>query len=64
MPTWSPDLYRLPDPPPYLRELVTRGDLGVKTGRGFFDWTERSADDAKARRDQFLIDFLRAQRTP
>lgn len=60
----SPDLYRSPDPPPYLRELVTRGDLGVKTGRGFFDWTERSADDAKARRDRFLIDFLRAQRSP
>ena len=58
----SPDLYRSPDPPPYLRELVARGDLGAKTGRGFFDWTQRSADDAKAKRDQFLIDFLRAQR--
>ena len=58
----SPDLYRSPDPPPYLRELVARGDLGVKTGKGFFDWTDRSAGEAKARRDQFLIDFLRAQR--
>jgi 3-hydroxybutyryl-CoA dehydrogenase len=61
----SPDLYRSPDPPPYLCELVARGDLGVKSGRGFFDWTQRNADDAKARRDQFLIDFLRArQRQP
>jgi 3-hydroxybutyryl-CoA dehydrogenase len=59
----SPDLYRSPDPPPYLRELVARGDLGAKTGRGFFDWTERSADEAKARRDQFLIDFLRSKRS-
>jgi len=58
----GPDLYRSPEPPPYLSELVARGDLGAKTGRGFFDWTQRSADDAKAKRDQFLIDFLRAQR--
>ena len=41
---------------------MARGDLGVKTGRGFFDWTNRSADEAKARRDQFLIDFLRSKR--
>jgi 3-hydroxybutyryl-CoA dehydrogenase len=25
-------------PPQLLRDLVTRGDLGRKTGRGFFDW--------------------------
>jgi 3-hydroxybutyryl-CoA dehydrogenase len=59
----SPDLYRAAEPPPYLKELVARGDLGAKTGRGFFDWTQRSADDAKAKRDQFLIDFMRANRT-
>jgi len=58
----SPDLYRSPEPPPYLSQLVARGDLGVKTGQGFFDWTQRSAEDAKAKRDQFLIDFLRTQR--
>ncbi|MCU1442085.1 MAG: 3-hydroxyacyl-CoA dehydrogenase family protein [Cryobacterium sp.] len=27
-------------PPSLLRELVARGDLGRKTGRGFFDWKE------------------------
>ena len=59
----SPDLYRDPEPPPYLRSLVSRGDLGVKTGRGFFDWTDRSAEDAKAKRDQFLIGFLRSRQT-
>ena len=26
-------------PPALLRELVARGDLGRKSGRGFFDWT-------------------------
>lgn len=27
-------------PPNLLRELVSRGDLGRKTGRGFFDWKD------------------------
>ena len=26
------------EPPPLLEEKVARGDLGQKTGRGFFDW--------------------------
>jgi 3-hydroxybutyryl-CoA dehydrogenase len=58
----SPDLYRDSEAPPYLKGLVARGDLGVKTGRGFFDWSNRNAEDAKAKRDQFLIDFLRSKR--
>lgn len=32
------DLDRTPGPSPYLRELVKRGDLGMKTGRGFRTW--------------------------
>ncbi len=27
-------------PPRLLRDMVARGDLGVKTGRGFFDWSD------------------------
>jgi 3-hydroxybutyryl-CoA dehydrogenase len=27
-------------PPELLREKVARGELGKKSGRGFFDWTE------------------------
>ena len=30
-------------PPKLLREMVARGDLGVKSGRGFFDWSETRA---------------------
>ncbi len=30
-------------PPDLLREMVARGDLGKKTGRGFYDWSTGSA---------------------
>ena len=26
------------EPPQLLRDMVARGDLGKKSGRGFFDW--------------------------
>jgi 3-hydroxybutyryl-CoA dehydrogenase len=29
-------------PPQLLRDMVARGDLGRKSGRGFFDWTDAS----------------------
>lgn len=29
------------EPPQLMREMVERGDLGQKTGRGFFDWSEQ-----------------------
>jgi len=53
------DLYNEPRAPEYLREMVRRGDLGAKTGRGFYDWSSKSADEVRARRDEFLIEVLR-----
>jgi 3-hydroxybutyryl-CoA dehydrogenase len=35
--TFGDDTYK---PPRILRELVARGDLGKKSGTGFFDWTD------------------------
>ena len=40
-------------------EKVARGELGAKTGRGFLDWTPQQAQEVRARRDAFLIQFLR-----
>jgi len=57
-----PDLYNEPRAPEYYRALVRRGDLGAKAGRGFYDWSVKSADGVKARRDEFLVEVLRSRR--
>jgi 3-hydroxybutyryl-CoA dehydrogenase len=56
------DLYNEPRAPEYLRDLVRRGDLGAKTGKGFYDWSVKSADQVRAARDEFLIEVLRWRR--
>lgn len=43
------DLDRTPGPSPYLRELVERGDLGMKTGNGFRAWPPTASADARER---------------
>ena len=44
---------------PLLTQKVQEGNLGAKSGKGFYDWTVRDMSAAKARRDEFLIRFLR-----
>lgn len=56
------DIYNEPHAPDLMREKVASGNLGVKTGRGFYDWSQKSAEDVKARRDRFVLDFLRAKK--
>jgi len=56
------DLYNEPRAPEYFRDLVRRGDLGASTGKGFYDWSVKSADDVRARRDAFLVEVLRYRR--
>ena len=54
----STDLYAEPRAPQLMRDLVTRGDLGAKTGKGFYDWSKKDANAVKARRDSFVLQFL------
>jgi 3-hydroxybutyryl-CoA dehydrogenase len=49
-------------PPAFVRELIARGDLGAKTGRGLYDWTQRNAADVLAARDRFIAARLRDAR--
>jgi 3-hydroxybutyryl-CoA dehydrogenase len=56
------DLLNEPGAPPLMREKVETGQLGAKTGRGFYDWSVRDANAVKALRDRFVLHFLKAQR--
>ena len=42
-----------------LYQLAEQGDMGVKSGRGFYDWTEHDAAAVKARRDNWLLQRLK-----
>ena len=56
------DLYSLPKAPNFYRAKVAHGDLGAKTGKGFYDWSTKSIEEVKARRDQFVMNVLRARK--
>jgi len=50
------DLNRSQVPSPLLVEKVKKGELGVKTGKGFYDWTPEKADEVRSR----MLRHLRA----
>jgi 3-hydroxybutyryl-CoA dehydrogenase len=55
-----PHLDRTPGPAAALQEHVERGELGVKTGRGFLDWPE---GEAQAVRERLLDHLVAVTRT-
>jgi 3-hydroxybutyryl-CoA dehydrogenase len=58
----APDLCSEAAAPEYLRRSVLRGDLGAKSGLGFYDWSTRNPGELRERRDAFLIQVLRERR--
>lgn len=50
------DLDTSAGPNPELSARVKRGDLGAKTGHGFYDWTTKSATDVIRARDTELME--------
>ena len=49
-----PDLADGHEVPTILKEKVDRGDLGVKTGKGFYDYSSGRGEAAKKERDKKL----------
>ncbi|MEW8958355.1 MAG: 3-hydroxyacyl-CoA dehydrogenase family protein [Moorella sp. (in: firmicutes)] len=56
------DLCREGGPSKLLKEKVERGELGVKTGRGFYDWQNERVLAVKRAREEDLIKRLREER--
>ena len=54
-----PTLESSPEPPAILRDKVARGELGVKTGQGFYGWTPEEAAALRERVVRALIAIAR-----
>ena len=46
--------------PAALFDHVDKGELGIKTGKGFYDYGGRSREELCAKRDKLLFQVLRA----
>jgi len=44
-----------PEPSPYLKELVKKGDLGFKTGKGFQEWSPEETKASYKRLQEYLM---------
>jgi 3-hydroxybutyryl-CoA dehydrogenase len=53
-----PELDRSTEPHPLIREKVTRGELGAKAGKGFYDWPPGHETQVIRRRDEALLEML------
>lgn len=54
------DLNNEPRAPDALRQRVRQGDLGAKSGQGFYDWSKKDFSQVIGRRDRFIVEFLKS----
>jgi 3-hydroxybutyryl-CoA dehydrogenase len=50
-----------PGPSPLLKEKVEKGELGFKSGKGFFNWTPEEAQKSRERLTNYLLNWLKNQ---
>ena len=53
-----PDLCDSHEVSPLIKEPVEKGDLGAKTGRGFYDWVPEELATLQKKRQKILIEWL------
>jgi 3-hydroxybutyryl-CoA dehydrogenase len=56
-----PDLSTVKGAAAIHNEKIAKGETGVKAGKGFLNWPEGKAEAVRARRDGFIMQFLRWQ---
>ena len=54
-----PELDRATEPLQLIRDKVTRGELGAKAGKGFYDWSPGRAARVIRRRDETLLEMVK-----
>ncbi len=54
-----PDLDRSTEPRPLIRDKVARGELGAKTGQGFYHWPPGRAADVRRQHDEALLEMVK-----
>lgn len=60
--TVLPSLCNATEPAQLLKDMLEAGDLGVRSGKGFHDWTVRSADELIRTRDLWLVERMKEAR--
>jgi 3-hydroxybutyryl-CoA dehydrogenase len=50
-----------PSPSPLLRQKVAKGELGFKTGRGFYTWSAEEAQRSREHLLEYLLDRVRKE---
>lgn len=59
-----PELDCSPEPSPLLAEKYHQGQVGAKSGKGFFDWSPEKLAKLLARRDEVLLKILNITTQP
>jgi 3-hydroxybutyryl-CoA dehydrogenase len=57
--TLYPNLEDAKEALPVLKDKVARGEYGLKSGKGFYDWTRESRSAVVKRKDQQLVSMLK-----